>query len=95
MTSEKNDSTKEQLKRAHRVTIVLTASTVISILSIVFAFIQKAEADRSRELAIKLAEEASEVVIREREEAAIARKSAEAYSAELARTLSECAKNKK
>lgn len=98
MTLEKPDPAKEQIKRARRVALVLATSTVISVLCLAFAFIQKTEADRlyarlmgSQARAI----EALQIAEKSREEAAQQRAVAEQSQLEAVRALEECAKNKK
>lgn len=95
---EKSKPTKEEIKRARRIAIVLAASTVVSILFLVFAFVQKTEADKLQELTLELRVELLEV----KEQAEQAQQEAEmqrafAFKAQLdaQQALEECNKNKK
>lgn len=98
MTSEKPDTTKEQLRRARRVALVLATSTAISIILLVYAFIKKDEADYQFERAEQFQQEAAKQrAIAEScyAEAMRARKNAEELSAQLGEQISEQTKNKK
>jgi energy-coupling factor transporter ATP-binding protein EcfA2 len=51
---------KRKLQRARRTALVLATATVISIMFLIFAFVQKLDADRQRDLAVKLQKQAEE-----------------------------------
>jgi energy-coupling factor transporter ATP-binding protein EcfA2 len=71
---------KRKLQRARIVALVLSAATFISIIFLVFAFIQKAQADEARELAVANAAEATKQTAIAKENLALAevqRKAAE------------------
>lgn len=49
---------KRKLQRARRTALVLATATVVSLLFLIYAFVQKMDADRQRDLAVKLKNEA-------------------------------------
>ena len=85
---------KEQLKRARRAAVVLAVSTIVSILFFIYAFVQKAEAERL----LQATEEAQQQLLQQRSIAEQARQEAEmqrAMAAEALVALKECKKEKK
>lgn len=59
---EKPISSSDEIRRSRRRAVVLAASTIITILSIIYASIKKTEADAQRELALKLQEQAMQAL---------------------------------
>jgi choline-glycine betaine transporter len=88
----------EQLKRSRRIAIVLATATIITILFLIYSFLQKLEADKNFELAEKFRMEAQLA----QEEAQMQRALAEATKAESEKqrqlaeqALAECEKSKR
>lgn len=61
MTSEKPENTREQLKRARKLAIVLATTTIISLVLLVYARVQSIEAKRSFEYAVELQKQIDEL----------------------------------
>ncbi len=95
---EKPKPTKEAIKRARRLAIVLALSTCITILMFVYAFIKKTEAEHILEKSVELQqqnetlklqlEQAQQISMAAKHEAIIQREQAQ-------KALEECANNKK
>ena len=85
-------------KRKVRTAIVLTISTLVSVLFLIYAFVQKLEADKQREIAVKSQLEAEvqrAAAERQREVAEYQRMLAEKSALEAAKALEECRNSKK
>lgn len=67
---------KRKLQRARRTALVLATATIISILFLIYAFVQKLEADRQRDLAVVLQKQAEDAKLaaQESEKRAVAAK---------------------
>ena len=87
----------EQLKRSRRIALVLAASTIVSILFLIYGFLQRLEADKQFKLAVQYKME----LIQAKEEAEKMKLIAEAAKAEVQeqrdlaeQRLIECEKSK-
>lgn len=85
-------------KGKFRTAIVLTLATVISILFLVFAFIQKLEAEKQREISERLqmeAERQRELAVQQKIAAEYQLRQAEQNATEAAKALEECQNSKR
>jgi Flp pilus assembly protein TadB len=89
---------KEEKSRKLKSSIILFFATLISILFLVYAFIQKQEADKQKEIAVRamtMAEEQRAEAEQQRRAAEAARIEAVNQQALAAEALANCEKNKK
>lgn len=88
----------EQLKRSRRVAIVLATSTIITILFLIYSFLQKLEADKNYQLAEQYrieAELAKNEAQKQRDLAEATRAEAEKQRQLAEQALAECQKTKR
>jgi hypothetical protein len=87
-----------EMKRARKTALVLATTTIISILFLIYAFLQKKEADKQAVIAVEMkmeAEKQREIAEASREMAVLAQQEAERQRILADKALADCERNKR